>query len=202
MTVAVIERKHLGGTCVNTGCMPTKAMVASAYAAHLARRAADYGVTIGGAVGVDMKKVKARKDKVTLNARSNLEAWLRGMDKCTVYNGHARFLSPREVQVGDEVLTADRIFINTGGRALVPDMPGVDKVRYLNNTSILELDTLPRHLVVVGGSYVGLEFGQMFRRFGAEVTIVEKGPRLISREDEDISEAVKGILENEGIGFG
>lgn len=201
MTVAVIERKHLGGTCVNTGCMPTKAMVASAYAAHLARRAADYGVTIGGAVGVDMKKVKARKDKVTLNARSNLEAWLRGMDKCTVYNGHARFLSPREVQVGDEVLTAEKIFINTGGRALVPDMPGVDKVRHLNNTSILELDTLPRHLVVVGGSYIGLEFGQMFRRFGAEVTIVEKGPRLISREDEDISEAVKGILENEGIGL-
>ena len=201
MTVAVIERKHLGGTCVNTGCMPTKAMVASAYAAHLARRAADYGVTIGGAVGVDMKKVKARKDKVTLDARGNLEKWLRGIDKCTLYNGHARFLSPREIEVGDEVVTADRIFINVGGRALVPDMPGVDKVKYLTNTSILELDTLPRHLVIVGGSYVGLEFGQMFRRFGAEVTIVEKGPRLISREDEDISEAVKGILENEGIGL-
>jgi len=200
-TVALVERKFLGGTCVNTGCTPTKTMVASAYAAHLARRAADYGVTVGGPVGVDMKAVKARKDKVTLNSRGNLESWLKGMEKCTVIEGHARFESPREVRVGDDLLEADRIFINVGGRASVPEMPGVDRIRYLTNSSMMDLDFLPRHLVVIGGSYVGLEFAQMFRRFGSEVTVVEKGPRLIAREDEDISAAVKDILEKEGIGI-
>jgi pyruvate/2-oxoglutarate dehydrogenase complex dihydrolipoamide dehydrogenase (E3) component len=201
MTVAMIERKLFGGTCVNTGCTPTKALVASAYAAHLARRAADYGVTIGGAVGVDMKRVKARKDKVTLDSRSKLEAWLGGMDKCTVFRGHARFVSPREVDVDGERLSAGRIFLNVGGRAAVPGMPGIDKVSVMTNTSILELDTLPRHLIVVGGSYVGLEFAQMYRRFGAEVTVVEKAPRLISREDEDVCDAVREILVAEGIGL-
>jgi pyruvate/2-oxoglutarate dehydrogenase complex dihydrolipoamide dehydrogenase (E3) component len=201
MTVALVERKFLGGTCVNTGCMPTKAMVASAYAAHIARRATDYGVTVGGPVGVDMKTVKARKDKVTLDARGNLETWLGGMERCTLLRGHARFESPREVRVGDELLEADRIFINVGGRASVPEMPGVDRIRYLTNTSMMDVDFLPRHLVVIGGSYVGLEFAQMFRRFGSEVTVVEKGPRLITREDEDISAAVKDILEKEGIGI-
>jgi pyruvate/2-oxoglutarate dehydrogenase complex dihydrolipoamide dehydrogenase (E3) component len=201
MTVALIERKFLGGTCVNTGCTPTKAMVASAYAAHLARRAADYGVTVGGPVGVDMKAVKARKDEVTLNSRGNLESWLKGMEKCTLFRGHARFESPRQVRVGGKLLEADRIFINVGGGASVPDMPGVDRVKYLTNSSMMDVDFLPRHLVVIGGSYVGLEFAQMFRRFGSEVTVVEKGPRLIAREDEDVSAAVKDILEKEGIGI-
>jgi pyruvate/2-oxoglutarate dehydrogenase complex dihydrolipoamide dehydrogenase (E3) component len=199
MTVAMIERKLFGGTCVNTGCMPTKTLVASAYAVHLARRGADYGVTLGDTVGVDMKKLKARKETVSRNARNGVESWLKGMAKCTVYEGHAKFLSSREIKVNGDVLTSDRIFLNVGGRAAVPDMPGVDQVRYLTNTSILELDMLPKHLVIVGGSYIGLEFAQMYRRFGSEVTIVEKGPRLIQREDDDVSDAIKGILENEGI---
>ncbi|MGF7005350.1 FAD-containing oxidoreductase [Aminobacter sp. BE322] len=197
-TVALIERKLVGGTCVNTGCKPTKTMVASAYAAHLARTGADYGVSTGN-VSVDMKVVKARKDKVTVDSRANLEGWIAGMKGCTLYRGHAHFEGPREVRVGDEVLEGERIFINVGGRANIPEMPGVNDVAYLTNTSMMEVDFLPRHLVVVGGSYVGLEFAQMFRRFGSQVTVVEKGPRLISREDEDVSEAVKGILENEGI---
>jgi len=201
MSVAMIERKLFGGTCVNTGCTPTKTMVASAYAAHLANRADEYGVTIGGPVGVDMKKVRARKDEVVANSRNGIRSWLDGMKNCTVYEGHARFESAKTVRVGDDLLTADKIFLNVGGRALVPDMPGVNEVKYLTNTSILELDEVPRHLVIVGGSYVGLEFAQIYRRFGAEVTVVEKGPRLISREDEDVSEAVKTILENEGIKF-
>ncbi|MFU0503190.1 FAD-containing oxidoreductase [Pseudaminobacter sp. NGMCC 1.201702] len=199
MTVALIERKLFGGTCVNTGCIPTKTLVASAYAARLAQRAADYGVTIGGAVGVDMKALKARKDAVVGKARKGVEDWLKDMDKCTVVRGQACFLSQREVAVENQVLASDRIFINVGGRAAVPDTPGIDQVDYLTNTSILELETLPRHLVIVGGSYIGLEFAQMYRRFGSEVTVVEKGPRLIQREDPDISDAIKGILENEGI---
>jgi pyruvate/2-oxoglutarate dehydrogenase complex dihydrolipoamide dehydrogenase (E3) component len=197
--VAIIERKLFGGTCVNTGCTPTKTMVASAYAAHLARRAASYGVTIGGPISVDMKAVKARKDAVITKSRNGVEGWLRGMKNCTVYTGHARFESAHEIRVGEDLLTAERIFLNVGGRAVIPRMPGVDEVKYLDNVSILELEELPRHLVVVGGSYVGIEFGQMFRRFGSEVTIVEKGPRLVQREDEDVSAAVKEILEKEGI---
>jgi pyruvate/2-oxoglutarate dehydrogenase complex dihydrolipoamide dehydrogenase (E3) component len=199
MSVAVIERKLFGGTCVNTGCIPTKTLVASAYAAHLARRAKDYGFSTGGEIAVDMKAVKARKDMVSTRARTGVESWLEGLERCTVYRGHARFRSPREVQVGTDRLTADRIFLNVGGRALVPAMPGIDRVAILTNTTILELDMLPRHLVVVGGSYVGLEFAQIYRRFGAAVTVVEKAPRLIAREDEDVSAAVKEILEAEGI---
>jgi pyruvate/2-oxoglutarate dehydrogenase complex dihydrolipoamide dehydrogenase (E3) component len=199
MSVALIERKLFGGTCVNAGCMPTKTLVASAQVAHAARRAADFGVTIGGPVAVDMRAVKARKDKVAVTARDGVEAWLKGMAGCTVYEGHARFESAREVQIGAEIITADRIFINVGGRALVPDMPGVDRVPYLTNTSILELDTLPRHLVIVGGSYIGLEFAQIYRRFGSEVTIIEKGKRLVQREDDDVSASIRTILENEGI---
>ncbi|MDH4988385.1 FAD-containing oxidoreductase [Aminobacter anthyllidis] len=197
-TVALIERKLVGGTCVNTGCKPTKTMVASAYAAHLARTGADYGVSTG-TVSVDMKAVKARKDKVTVDSRSGLEDWIAGMKGCTLYRGHASFEGPHEVRVGDELLHGERIFINVGGRANIPDMPGVNDIKYLTNTSMMEVDFLPKHLVVVGGSYIGLEFAQMFRRFGAQVTVVEKGPRLVSREDEDVSEAVKGILEHEGI---
>ena len=197
-TVAYVERKLFGGTCVNTGCTPTKAMVASAYVAQKARTAADYGV-VAGPVSVDMKAVKARKDKIVLNSRTGLEGYLRNMPKCTVFNGHARFESPKEVRVGDDLLSADQIFINVGGRAVVPDFPGVNEVPYLTNVSILELDTLPRHLVIIGGSYVGLEFAQIFRRFGSEVTVIEKSPRLVTREDEDVSAAIRSFLEKEGI---
>jgi pyruvate/2-oxoglutarate dehydrogenase complex dihydrolipoamide dehydrogenase (E3) component len=199
LRVAVIERKHVGGTCVNTGCIPTKALVASAYAAHLARRAADYGVKLDAAVAVDPVALKARQRTIAETARAGVERWLADMDGCALVRGHARFVSPREVRVGDETLAADRIFINVGGRAAVPDLPGVKDVPYLTNSSLLEMDTLPRHLVVIGGSYIGLEFGQMYRRFGSEVTIVEKGARLIGREDPDVSDAIRAILEHEGI---
>jgi len=197
MKVALVERKFLGGTCVNTGCMPTKALVASAYAAHLARRE-DLGVSARD-VRVDFAKVMARARGVTENARAGLDRWLRGMENLTLVQGQARFTGPHEIRVGDDVLTAPRIFINVGGRARVPDMPGVKEVPFLTNTSILALDRLPKHLVVVGGSYVGLEFAQIHRRCGAEVTVVEMGKHLVSREDEDVSDAVRGILEAEGI---
>ncbi|SCY33520.1 FAD-containing oxidoreductase [Microvirga guangxiensis] len=199
MRVALIERKLFGGTCVNTGCMPTKTLVASAYAAHLARRSAEYGIMIESPISIDMKRVKARAETVSTNARTNLEKWLRSMDGLTVIEGHARFEGPDTVRAGERLLRSPRVFINVGGRANIPDMPGVGTVSYLTNTSILQLDTLPRHLVVIGGSYIGLEFAQMYRRFGAEVTIVEKGPRLISREDEDVSDAIRDILVDEGI---
>ena len=199
MKVALVERKLFGGTCVNTGCMPTKTLVASAYAAHLARRSAEYGVAIESPIRIDMKRVKARADAVSTNARTNVEKWLRGMGNLTVIEGHARFEGPDVVRVGESLLKAPRIFINVGGRASVPDMPGVGTIDYLTNTSILKLDTVPRHLVVIGGSYIGLEFAQMYRRFGAEVTVVEMAPRLIAREDKDISETVQEILTDEGI---
>jgi pyruvate/2-oxoglutarate dehydrogenase complex dihydrolipoamide dehydrogenase (E3) component len=198
-TVAMIERKDFGGTCVNTGCMPTKTLVASAYAAHLARRAADYGVLLDGPVGVDMKRVKERQQTVVRNARGNVETWLRGMPGITVIQGHARFESANTVRVGDDLLTAPKIFLNVGGRANVPDMPGIGDVPYLTNVDMMRLDTLPEHLVIVGGSYIGLEFAQMFRRFGGQVTVIEMGPRLIGREDPEISDAIREILEAEGI---
>jgi pyruvate/2-oxoglutarate dehydrogenase complex dihydrolipoamide dehydrogenase (E3) component len=199
MTVAIVERKLVGGTCVNTGCTPTKTMVASAYAAQTARRAGEYGVLLDGEVAVDMKRVKARKDAIVARSRDGLTAALEGAKNCTLIRGHARFLSPREIEVGQDRLGADRMFINVGARPLVPPLAGFDRVPYLTSSTILDLETVPRHLVVVGGSYVGLEFGQMFRRFGSEVTIVEMAPRLIQREDEDVSDAVREILENEGI---
>ena len=198
MKVAVIERKVFGGTCVNTGCIPTKTMVASAYAARTAARAAEYGVDVGP-VRVDMKRVKARKDAVSKASRTGLEDWLRTMENCTVYAGHARFESAHEVNVGGERLHADKIFINVGGRALVPDMPGLREIDFLTNSSMMSVDFLPKHMIVVGGSYIGLEFGQMFRRFGAEVTVIEMGPRLVSREDEDVSTAIREIVEHEGV---
>jgi pyruvate/2-oxoglutarate dehydrogenase complex dihydrolipoamide dehydrogenase (E3) component len=184
---------------VNTGCIPTKTLVASAYAAHMARRAGDFGVSVGGAIGVDMKAVKARKEAVLLKSRTAVEAGLRKLANCTVYQGQARLESSTRIRVGEDVLTTDRIFLNVGGRALVPELPGIHKISYLTNSTILELDILPSHLMVVGGSYVGLEFAQMFRRFGSEVTIVEKTDRLLLHEDEDVSAAVKEILEGEGI---
>ena len=199
MTVAFVERKLFGGTCVNTGCMPTKTLVASAYAAHLAFRAADFGIDLPGAPRIDMPRVKARADAVTLNARTGVERSLRELKNCTVFHGQAAFESADTVRVGTDVLSAPRIFINVGGRANVPAMPGIDRVPYLTNTTILALDRVPRHLVVVGGSYIGLEFAQMYRRFGAEVTVVEMSPRLIPREDEDVSEAIRAILAGEGI---
>ena len=197
--VAIIERKSFGGTCVNTGCIPTKTLVASAYAAHIARRAAEFGVTIEGKVGIDMKAVKARKDAVSGQSRRGLEDWLRNLAGCTVYDGHARFVSPRQVSVGDELLEAEQIFINVGGRASAPPIAGLDQVDYLTNSSMMEIDFLPRHLIIIGGSYIGLEFAQIYRRFGADVTVIELAPRLIAREDEDVSLAVTDILQGEGI---
>ena len=196
--VAIIERKLIGGTCVNNGCIPTKTLVASAHAAQLARRGAEYGVGTG-AVSVDMAKVKARKDDIMLKDREGVESWLDGMAGCTVFRGHARFEDPHTISVNGDLLQADRIFLNLGGRAVVPDIPGLSEVEFLTNVSILELDTLPTHLVIVGGGYIALEFAQMYRRFGARVTVVEKGPRLASREDEDVSATVREILEAEGI---
>jgi pyruvate/2-oxoglutarate dehydrogenase complex dihydrolipoamide dehydrogenase (E3) component len=199
MKIAVIERGKFGGTCVNTGCIPTKTMVASARAAYVARRAAEFGVDIAGPVTVDMKRVKARKDQISGKSNTGVESWMKGLKNCTVYQAHARFVSPHEVSVGSETLSAERIFINVGARAIVPDLPGLHEIEYLNNSSMMHVDFLPRHLIILGGSYIGLEFGQMFRRFGSEVTIVEPGPRLISREDEDISAGVREILEAEGV---
>src|SRR3954467_2638794 len=197
-SVAVIERKLVGGTCVNTGCIPTKTLVASAHAAHLSRRGAEYGIGTRE-VTVDMAKVKARKDKIMLDDRGGVESWLEGMKGCTLIRGHARFEGPHSISVDGRVLEADRFFLNVGGRAVAPDMPGLADIDYLTNVGMLELDTVPEHLVVIGGSYIALEFAQMYRRFGARVTVIEKGPRLTSREDEDVSATVKEILEAEGI---
>jgi pyruvate/2-oxoglutarate dehydrogenase complex dihydrolipoamide dehydrogenase (E3) component len=198
MTVALIERHLFGGTCVNTGCMPTKTLVASAYAAHLARRAADFGV-LTGPVSVDMAHVRARADGVVRESREGIERWLGAMPRCTVIRGHARFEGPHVIRVGDDQLSAPRIFINVGGRAVVPPLPGVDSVPHLSNSSLLALDRLPPHLVIVGGSYVGLEFAQIYRRFGAQVTVVERQSRLIAAEDDEVSDAIRAILESEGI---
>jgi len=196
--VALIERHLVGGTCVNTGCKPTKTLVASAYAAHLARRAADYGVVTSD-VRIDMAKVAARARTVIEDSRRSNEEWLGGMDGLTFLRGHARFEGPHRIRVDDELIEAPQIFLNVGGRAAVPDMPGIDQVDYLTNSTIIPMETVPEHLVVVGGSYIGLEFAQMYRRFGARVTIVEMGPRLIGREDPDVSDAIRAILEAEGI---
>ena len=198
MSVAIVERHLVGGTCVNTGCKPTKTLVASAYAAHMARRGADFGV-MTGPVRIDMARVHARSQAISADGRAANEAWLRGLPRVTLLFGHARFEGPTTVRVGEERLTAPRIFINVGGRALIPDMPGVGTVPLMTNSSLLDLATLPEHLVIIGGSYIGLEFGQIYRRFGAKVTIVEKGPRLIGREDEDVSQAVRDVLEADGI---
>jgi pyruvate/2-oxoglutarate dehydrogenase complex dihydrolipoamide dehydrogenase (E3) component len=201
MKVAVVERKYFGGTCVNTGCMPTKTLVASAYAARIAARAEDYGVALNAGFRIDMAKVKARKDAVVLTARSGLETWLTAMPGCTILRGHARFTSPHDIAIGSERLSADKVFINVGGRALIPPIPGLDQVDYFTNVSIMDLDFVPKHLLILGGSYIGLEFAQVYRRFGSEVTVIEAAPRLVAREDDDISAGIKEILENEGIKF-
>ena len=198
MKVAVVEKAKFGGTCVNDGCTPTKALVASAYAAHLARRAGEYGVRTGKP-SVNMKKVKARKDAIVANSVKSLGKWMHGLKNAKVFHGHARFLDKQTIQVKRETLTADQIFLDVGGRPLIPKMPGLDGVPFLTNVSMMDVDFVPRHLLVVGGSYIGLEFAQMVRRFGARVTVVEMAPRLIAREDEDVSQAVREILEAEGI---
>jgi pyruvate/2-oxoglutarate dehydrogenase complex dihydrolipoamide dehydrogenase (E3) component len=199
LATALVEREHLGGTCVNDGCIPTKTLIASARVAHMARRAAEYGVSIGGPVAVDMAAVKARKDRIVQASLDSLTGWIRGTRNLDLIWGSARFTGPHEIAVGDETLSAPRIFINTGGRPVVPDWPGLSEIPYLTNTSMMALDILPRHLIVAGGSYIGLEFAQMYRRFGSEVTVLEYADRLIAREDADVSDAVCDILTAEGI---
>lgn len=199
MTVAIIERGLVGGTCVNAGCTPTKAMVASAKVASTIARAGDYGITLSGAVRVDMAVVNDRVNAIVEASRSGLERWLTGMERCTFIRGHAAFEDPHLVRVGGRRLTAGRIFLNVGARPLVPDIPGLASVPFLTSTAMLRLREVPRHLVIIGGSYIGLEFAQIFRRLGAEVTVVEKGERLIAREDADISEAIRAFLEEEGV---
>jgi pyruvate/2-oxoglutarate dehydrogenase complex dihydrolipoamide dehydrogenase (E3) component len=197
--IAIIERKLFGGTCVNTGCTPTKTLIASAFAAHVARRAADYGVRIEGSIDVDMKAIKARKDAVVAPSRNGIERSLKALQGCTVYEGHGRFVAEKKVAVNGVELAADHIFLNVGARAAIPKIPGLDGITYLTNSSMMDIDFLPAHLIVLGGSYVGLEFAQAYRRFGSEVTVIELSPRLIVREDEDVSQAVADFLKEEGI---
>ena len=200
MSVAYIERHLFGGTCVNTGCTPTKTMIGSAYAAHMARRAADYGVTLGNAtIGIDMARVIARREEIVSRSRNGVESSLRNNPRCTVYTGTATFTAPYVIRVNDDELTAKQIFLNVGGRAKVPDFPGIHTVPFFTNSSLLAFPDLPRHLIVVGGSYIGIEFAQMYRRFGSQVTIIERAPRLVQHEDEDVSAAIRDILEGEGI---
>ncbi len=199
MQVSVIERGKFGGTCVNNGCTPTKTLIGSAYVARMARRAAEYGVQIAGPVKIDMARVKARKDALVERSRTGVEKWMRSLANTTVYTGHARFLDAHTVKVGADTLIAERIFIDVGGHPYVPALPGVDRVSYLTSESMMEIDFLPEHLLIVGGSYVGLEFAQMYRRFGSRVTIVEMAPRLIGGEDPDFSDAIRDILAAEEI---
>ena len=201
LKTALIEREHLGGTCVNDGCIPTKTLVASARAAHMARRAAEFGVNIDGTVSVDMKAVKARKDQVVAQSVDGLTKWLSGTANLSLIWGAARFNGPHSVEVAGQVLEAPKIFINVGGRAVLPDWPGIHDVPVLTNTSMMALDTLPEHLLIVGGSYIGLEFAQMFRRFGSKVTVIEYADRPIAREDPEVSREVQAILEREGVEF-
>ncbi len=201
LKTAVIERKQFGGTCVNVGCIPTKTLVGSARVAQLARRADEFGVVIDTQVKVDMKKVKARKDQIAGESNQGVTNWLENMDNVDIYRGHARFESANSVQVNDELLEADKIFIDVGARANIPDMLGLAEIDYLTNSNMMDVDFLPEHLIIIGGSYIGLEFAQMYRRFGSEVTVVEMADRLIPRDDDDVSEAVKEILEREGVIF-
>jgi pyruvate/2-oxoglutarate dehydrogenase complex dihydrolipoamide dehydrogenase (E3) component len=196
---AIIERKRFGGTCVNTGCIPTKTLIASARVAHMARRAAEFGVMIDSSVQVDMAAVKARKDVIVRHFNEGIADWLRSTHNLTVIEGHGHFESPHIIRVNDELLETDEIFINVGARAAVPDIPGLKDINFLTNSSMMEVDFLPKHLVIIGGSYIGLEFAQMYRRFGSDVTVIEGGPRLIGREDEQVSAAILDILDREGI---
>jgi pyruvate/2-oxoglutarate dehydrogenase complex dihydrolipoamide dehydrogenase (E3) component len=199
MKVAIIERKYFGGTCVNTGCIPSKTLIASAYVAHLARRSKEFGIISSGDIFVDMAQVKARLDSIVLPLREKLEKSLRETENCTVYHDHAKFENSHTIRVGNELLEAKQIFINVGARAAVPLLPGLEQIKYFTNSSIFAVDFLPKHLIIIGGSYIGLEFAQMYCRFGSQVTVVEKGERLLQHEDPDISEAIKQILEKENI---
>ena len=198
LKTAIIERKLLGGTCVNVGCIPTKTLVGSARAIHMARRGGEYGFSAGD-IKVDMKAVKARKDGVVKNSSDGLSNWVGGMKNVTLIRGHARFTAPRAIDVGGRPLQADKIFINVGGRAVVPEIPGIDDVPFLTNSSMMDIDQVPEHLIVVGGSYIGLEFAQMYRRFGSQVTVIEKFDKLLPREDEDVVAEIRAILEREGV---
>lgn len=204
---AVVERKRFGGTCVNVGCIPTKTLVASARAIHMARRGGEFGFSVGGDVRVDLARVKARKDAIVRQSNEGIERWLKDLPNLTVFEGHARFTGPRTVSVARPDgapavdLEADDVFINVGARALVPGVPGAETVPYLTNSTILDLDRLPEHLIIVGGSYIGLEFAQIFRRFGSRVTVLERGARLLAREDDDVSAGLLQVLEGEGIAF-
>ncbi|MDE2147924.1 MAG: FAD-containing oxidoreductase, partial [Burkholderiales bacterium] len=200
LRTAVIERHHFGGTCVNVGCVPTKTWVASARAIRQAGRGAEYGFETG-ALRVDMARVKARKDEIVMQSRRAVEAWLRGLAHTEVIAGDARFVAPGTVEVNGRRLTAPRIFLNVGGRSVRPDLPGIDRVATLDNVSVLALDRVPEHLAIVGGSYIGLEFAQMMRRFGAEVTVVERSARLLPREDADVCDGIREILQAEGVRF-
>lgn len=198
LKTAIIERKLLGGTCVNVGCIPTKTLVASARAVHMARRGGEYGFTAGD-IRVDMKAVKARKDGVVKHSSDGVTNWVGGMKNVTLIRGHARFTAPRTLDVDGRALRADRIFLNVGGRALVPNTPGIKDVPFLTNSSVMEFDRVPEHLVIIGGSYIGLEFAQIYRRFGSKVTVVEKFDNLLPREDDDIATEIRAILEREGV---
>jgi pyruvate/2-oxoglutarate dehydrogenase complex dihydrolipoamide dehydrogenase (E3) component len=198
LKTALVERKFLGGTCVNNGCVPTKTLVASARAAHLARRGTEFGFSIGN-LAIDMGAVKRRKDGVVKHSTDGLASWIGGMKHVTLVNGQARFTAPRTIAIGERELEAERIFINVGARAVVPDLPGVKDVPFLTNSTIMDVDFLPAHLVIVGGSYIGLEFAQMYRRFGSRVTVVERAAKLLPREDDDVAQEIRAILEREGV---
>ncbi|GAC1604902.1 MAG: FAD-containing oxidoreductase [Myxococcales bacterium] len=200
-SVAVVERKKFGGTCVNVGCIPTKTLVASARAAWAVRNASAFGVQLDGGFHVDMKRVKARKDALVRSSSQGVEEWLRKTKGCTVIEGHARFAGPRRVRAGDRELEATEVFLNVGARAVVPPLPGLATVPFWTNTGMLEVDFVPPHLLILGGGYLALEFGQMYRRFGSEVTVVERSPRLMPREDDDVAAEVRSILEAEGVRF-
>ncbi len=197
---AIIERNLFGGTCVNVGCIPTKTLVGSARVAQLARRAAEFGVDTG-TIDVDMRRVKARMDQVRGESNRGVTTWLEGMENLEIIRGHARFVGPNRIDVDGTTLEADKVFINVGARARAPDIPGLNEVPYFTNSTILDVDFLPDHLIIIGGSYIGIEFAQMYRRFGSLVTVVEMADRLIPRDDEDISNAVQNILEREGVQF-
>ena len=201
LKTAIIERKLVGGTCVNVGCTPTKTLVGSARIAHAAREAGRFGVSIAGEISVDMRRVKARMDEVAGASNKGVTNWLEGMDNVDLIRGHAQFVGAHSIEVNGDVLEAEYIFINVGARARVPDWEGLNEVPFFTNSSIMEVDFLPEHLIIVGGSYIGLEFAQIYRRFGSEVTVVEMGDRIIGRDDEDVSAAVQEILEGEGVKF-
>ena len=198
LKTALIERKSLGGTCVNNGCIPTKTLVASARAVHTARRGAEYGFS-SAKVELDMRAVKARKDGVVKHSTDGLASWIGGMKNVSLIHGQAKFTGPRTVAVGDRTLQADKVFLNVGGRAMVPEIPGVKDVPFLNNNSMMAIDAVPEHLVIIGGSYIGLEFAHMYRRFGSKVTVVERMAKLLPREDDDVAAEIRAILEREGV---